>query len=84
MEVASLEEPHASALAKIAEKVELLVREEAAGTIVKRLEIFHELSLALVKRHGADLDDVRVEIQERLVQMPTEPDRLHPVKFPRL
>src|SRR5690606_40352536 len=69
VEVASLEEADAAALAQVAEQVELLALEELGVAVVKRLEVLDEQALALVQRRGADLDDVRVEVQERLIQV---------------
>ena len=84
MEVAGLEEADAAALAQVAQQVELLVLEEVGVAVVERLQILDELALALVQRRRADLDDVRVQIQQRLVQVPAEPDGLHALELPRL
>src|SRR6266851_6322526 len=63
VEVAGLEEAYTTALAEVAKQIELLVIEEAAGVIVECLEVLHEVPLALVERHRADLDDLLVEVQ---------------------
>ena len=61
-----------------------MVLKKSALSVVERLEILDELALALVQRRGADLDDVRVQIEQRLVQVPAEPDGLHALELPGL
>src|SRR6516225_4609097 len=83
MEIAGLEETHAAALAEVAKQIQLLVCEEAAIFIVECFQILYEIPLAFVERHRAHLDDVLVQVEQRLVQVPTKPDRLHAVELPR-
>ena len=82
VEIACLEEANAAALAQIAEQVELSFLEEIGASVVECLEIFHELPLALVQRCGADLDNITLQIQKRLIQVPAEPDRFHAAELP--
>ena len=84
MEVAGLEEAHAAALAQVAQQVELPGLEEVGVPVVERLEVLDKLALALVQRRRADLDDVRVQIEQRLVQVLAEPDGLHAPELPGL
>src|SRR5659263_166376 len=58
VKIAGLEEAHTAALAQIAEQIELPGLEEVGVSVVERLEILDELTLALVERRGTDLDDV--------------------------
>ena len=51
---------------------------------MERLQILNELALPLVQRCGADLDDVRVQIEQRLVEVLAEPDGFHALEFPSL
>ena len=83
MKVAGLEEADPAALAQVAQQIEFPGLEELCVTFVERLEILDELAFALVQRRWADLDDVRVQIEQWLVEMPAKPDRLHALEFPR-
>jgi hypothetical protein len=84
VEIAGLEESHTTALAQVAQQVEFSGFEEGGVSIVERLEILDEPALSLVQRGGADLDDLCVEIEQGLIQMLAEPDRLHAPECPRL
>lgn len=82
MKVAGLEETNASALALVAQQIQFPCLEVVRITVVERLEILHEPALALVERRGADLYDVRVQIEKRLVQVLAEPNGLHALELP--
>src|SRR5712691_6124121 len=84
MEVAGFEEANATAFAQVAQQVNFLVGKEGASAVIKCLQILDELPLALVQRRRADLNNVLVEVQQRLVQVPAEPDGFHAVERPWL
>src|SRR5262249_33649786 len=63
MKVAGLEEAHPTALAQVAEQIELLVLEEVGMAVVEGFQILDEQALALVQRRRANLDNLRVKIQ---------------------
>src|SRR5262249_6336828 len=82
--VSGLEETDAPALAEVAEQIQLLVHEEFAIAVVKRPQIVDQAPFALVEGHWGDLDYALVEVEQRLVQGATEPERLEALKLPRL
>src|SRR5215471_8970433 len=84
MEVAGLEEANATAFAQVAQQVDLFVGKERASTVMTCLQILDELPLALVQRRRADLNNVLVEVQQRLIQVSAKPDGFHAAERPRL
>jgi hypothetical protein len=83
VKVAGFEEPHATALTHVPQEVEFFSVEEAAGVVVKGLQVFDELTLTPVEWRRTDLDDLLVQVQQRLVQVLPEPDGLHAAELPR-
>ena len=70
MEIAGLEEADAAALAQIAKQVEFLVGEEAGVVSWNAFRSSTNCRSPLLSGDGADLDDVLVQVQQRLVQVP--------------
>src|SRR5262245_56977325 len=64
MKVSGLEEADAATFTEVAQEVQLLALEEGLRAVVIRLQIFDEVALALVERHGADLDELVVEVEQ--------------------
>src|SRR5690606_32243513 len=50
--------------------------------VMKGLEILHEEALSFVERRWANLDDLRIKIQQRLVEVTPKPDGLDALEFP--
>src|SRR5438093_4638120 len=83
MEVTGFEEANATAFAQVAQEVDFLVGKEGTSAVMKCLQILDELPLALVQRRRADLNNVLVEVQQWLIQVPAKPDGFHAAERPR-
>ena len=72
VEVPGLEEADAPTSAHVAKQVKFPVLEERWGCVIERAKIGNELLLAFVQRDRADIHEVALEVQERLVEVLAE------------